>query len=190
VAREVPLGGPVAAHLLALGLVASLLLPSAARAATPDESPGLAAFTATIDALAAHERSNGGWTFDAPAGERPHPFTLVMQMAEGVAAPLDRGADGARVATAAAARPGYDWQGDYGIPALLRRLALGGSQAPPAPLPGDPGACAGVPHPMLTGKGAPSLIAEAGMQLAAIEPPPISPCAGTPRELVAAGGLR
>jgi len=43
---------------------------------------------------------------------------------------------------------------------------------------------------MLTGKGARSLIAEAGMQLAAIEPLPISPCTGTPRELVAAGGLR
>jgi hypothetical protein len=43
---------------------------------------------------------------------------------------------------------------------------------------------------MLTGKGARSLIAEAGMQLAAIEPAPISPCAGTPRELVAAGALR
>jgi hypothetical protein len=43
---------------------------------------------------------------------------------------------------------------------------------------------------MLAGRGARSLIAEAGMQLAAIEPPPISPCAGVPRELVAAGRLR
>jgi hypothetical protein len=88
VAREVPLGGPLAAHVIALGLVASLLLPSAARAATPDESPGLSAFTATIDALAARERSDGGWTFDAPAGERPRPYTLVMQVAEGIGAPL------------------------------------------------------------------------------------------------------
>jgi len=43
---------------------------------------------------------------------------------------------------------------------------------------------------MLAGHGARSLIAEAGMVLATIEPPPISPRAGAPRELVAAGGLR
>ena len=460
-AREVPLRGPVAARGLARWLVASLLLASSARATPPDEPPALAAFTATVDALAARQRPDGGWTFDAPAGQRPHPFTLVMQVAEGVAAPLglarwdllvvrspgtpaagllllaahrltgrpeylaaarrtgdllvavqldsggwcsempvegarlspwfrwvalhttldddvtpgairfllalgertgdaryrraaERGidllvraqldsgawphawrppwlralhasredhpslndgltpvivetllsaattlgrpnlvraarhggdwllavqqsppragwaqqyddadrpagmrrfepaalaswesrhavdaldalaratgedrwcaairaaaswlrgaavapgcwarfyglddgqpmyldADGARVATAAVARPGYDWRGDYGIAALLRRLALDVPNAPPAPLPGDPGACADAPDPMLAGRGARSLIAEAGMQLAAIEPPPISPCAGVPRELVAAGRLR
>src|SRR5262249_46867387 len=59
--------------------------------------------------------------------------------------PMYRAASGARVETPAAARPGYDWRGDYGIPALLRRLALGASESPPAPLPGDPGACAAPP---------------------------------------------
>jgi hypothetical protein len=104
--------------------------------------------------------------------------------------PMYLDASGARVETPAAARPGYDWRGDYGIPALLRRLALGASEVPPAPLPGDPGACTGSSDPMLAGHGARSLIAEAGMELATIEPLPISPCAGAPRELVAAGGLR
>ena len=38
--------------------------------------------------------------------------------------------------------------------------------------------------------GARGLMAEAGMQLAVLEPPAISPCAGTPMEVVAADGLR
>jgi hypothetical protein len=97
---------------------------------------------------------------------------------------------GARVASDAEARPGYDWQGDFGIPALLRRLALGDLEAPASPLAGDPGACPGKPDPLHVGHGARGLIAEAGTQLAALEPPAISPCAGVPIELVASDRLR
>jgi hypothetical protein len=171
VAREVPRGGPVAAHLLALG--ASLLLPSAARGATPDESPGLAAFTATIDALAAHERSNGGWTFDAPAGERPHPFTLVMQMAEGVAAPLGL----AHWDLLVVRSPGTPAAGLLLLAA--HRLTGRAEYLEAARRTGD------LLVAVQLGSG--GWVSE---QLAAIEPAPISPCAGTPRELVAAGALR
>jgi hypothetical protein len=104
-------------------------------------------------------------------------------------APLYLTADGARVTTIAAARPGYDWQGDFGIPALLSRIALVGA-ATPSPLPGDPGACPGALDPLHAGQGARSLIAQAGMQLAAITPQPTSPCAKTPVEVVDTGGLR
>ena len=40
------------------------------------------------------------------------------------------------------------------------------------------------------GHGARGLMAEAGMQLAVLEPPAISPCAGSPMEVVAADRLR
>ena len=151
-----------------------------------------------IDALDALARATGetGWcaairaaaSWLRIAAVSPGCWARFYGLEDGQPIYLD--ADGARVGSAADARAGYDWRGDYGIPALLRRLALDASQAPPAPLPGDPGACAGAPDPMLAGHGARSLIAAAGTQLAAIEPPPISPCAGAPRELVAADGLR
>src|SRR5262249_31379906 len=70
-----------------LGVVASLLPARSARAATPGEAPELAAFTATLDALVAHQRRDGGWTLDAPPGERPHPLTGVMPVAERSAPP-------------------------------------------------------------------------------------------------------
>lgn len=62
--------------------------------------------------------------------------------------------DGAQVADATRARPGYAWTGDFGIPQLFARLGLdaraqrmSAPRAGPAPLPGDPGACPGEgPH--------------------------------------------
>jgi hypothetical protein len=70
-----------AAPLLAAGAVA--------RAAAAESSPDLPGFTATLDALVADERVQGGWTFAPGAdGGRPQPFTLVMQLAERVAGPL------------------------------------------------------------------------------------------------------
>ena len=70
-----------AALLLVAGAVAG-----AAGAESASDLPG---FTATLDALVADERAQGGWTF-APAadGGRPQPFRLVMQIAERVAQPL------------------------------------------------------------------------------------------------------
>jgi hypothetical protein len=67
--------------------------------------------------------------------------------------------NGARV-DEGAARPGYSWTGDFGIPSLLVRLGLdedgrrrGAPVEAPMPLPGDPGACpGGGPHaPVLEG---------------------------------------
>ena len=69
-------------------------------------------------------------------------------------------------------------------------MALRDAPAPDAPLPGDPGACPGAPDPLHEGHGARSLIAQAGMQLAALAPPPISACAAVPLEVVDADGLR
>ena len=137
-----------AALLLAAGAVA--------RAGAAESGQDLPMFTATLDALVADERAQGGWTF-APAadGGRP-PFTLVMQIAERVARPVG-----------------------------LARWDL-----PPVSLAGDPGACPGMVDALHVGHGARGLMAEAGMQLAVLEPPAISPCAGTPMEVVAADGLR
>jgi len=104
--------------------------------------------------------------------------------------PLYLAADGAPVASAADARPGYDWRGDFGIAALLRRMALGDDRPSQAPLPGDPGACPGASDPLHEGHGARGLIAQAGMQLAGLSPPPIATCAAVPLEVVDATGLR
>ena len=65
--------------------------------------------------------------------------------------PLYVDGEGRVVTSVAGARPGYDWTGDFGIPALLSRLGfpLDDDTAPTAeaePLrlvPGDPGTCAG-----------------------------------------------
>lgn len=105
-------------------------------------------------------------------------------------APLYLDAAGVRVPTVAAARAGYDWQGDFGIPALLRRLAIGDPPVSPAPLPGDPGACPGAADPLHAGHGARGLVAQAGMQLAALTPSPGSPCAPALLAVVGASGLR
>jgi hypothetical protein len=43
---------------------------------------------AALDALVAEQQPYGGWVFAAPPGERPRPFTQIMQLAERLAAPL------------------------------------------------------------------------------------------------------
>ena len=108
----------------------------------------------------------------------------------GTNAPLYVGSDGRHVDVPAAARPGYDWTGDLGIPALFARLGLdaeGNALPAAAPArsalaPGDPGVCPGE-H---AGGGdrhrpddARALIARATTLLAALEPAAPSPCVGT-----------
>ncbi len=117
-------------------------------------------------------RAAAGWL--ARAAITPGCWARFYDLADG--RPLYVDAAGARVAAAAAARPGYDWQGDFGIGALLHRLGLAPGAAPPAPLPGDPGACPGMPDPLHAHGSVRSLIARAGMLRARLEPPPVSPC--------------
>jgi hypothetical protein len=163
------------------------------------EPPALATWETrhAVDALDALARATGDERWCPPARAAaswlraaitsPGCWARFLRLDDGV--PLYLTADGVRVATIAAARPGYDWQGDFGIPALLHRIVLVGG-ATPSPLPGDPGACPGDLDPLHAGEGARSLIAQAGMQLAAIAPQPTSPCAAMPLEVVDAVGLR
>jgi hypothetical protein len=119
-------------------------------------------------------------------------------------APLYVDDDGERVASPAEAHQPYDWRGEFGIPALLARLGVeeseglktsdgrargapaGGSYLPAGtrPVAGDPGSC---PHPERKPvdprafdprkiKDPRILAAYAGRLLAALEPPPPSPC--------------
>jgi hypothetical protein len=43
---------------------------------------------ATLDALLAHERAGGGWTFASAPGARPQPCTVPLKIAERLAAPF------------------------------------------------------------------------------------------------------
>lgn len=116
----------------------------------------------------------------------------------GTNAPLYVGSDGRHVDVPAAARPGYDWTGDFGIPALFARLGLDAeanarpaaaltrtvlahhSQVPAALAPGDPGVCPGE-HAgggdRHRADGARAFIGRATTLLAALEPAAPSPCA-------------
>jgi len=93
----------------------------------------------------------------------------------GTNAPLFADAGG-RLVGAEAARPGYDWTGDFGIPSLLWRLGRLEGPPPPARAPGDPGSCPDVPQ-SLREPGDPRLLAaEAAVLLSRLVPPPRSPC--------------
>ncbi|MBI3768772.1 MAG: hypothetical protein HY271_09815 [Deltaproteobacteria bacterium] len=114
----------------------------------------------------------------------------------GTNAPLYVGPDDRPVDTPGAARPGYDWTGDYGIPALFARLGIdaegeghgrevGGLSVPvvlvhhrPLPtdrIPGDAGHCPGA-HPQGYDRYAPddprALVTHAAALLAALHPEP------------------
>lgn len=103
----------------------------------------------------------------------------------GTNTPVYVASDGRPVDSPAAAHVGYDWTGDFGIPALLARL---GRAARPAaagvgaarPVAGDPGVCPGQ-RPQGFYRDAPddprALVARASLLLAALEPPAVSPCA-------------
>jgi hypothetical protein len=84
------------------------------------------------------------------------------------------------VGSPAEAHQPYDWSGDFGIPALLARVTDGGgSDAPLARVPGDPGPCASASAPPFDPKTAGDprhVIAYAARLAAAVEPPPASPC--------------
>jgi hypothetical protein len=94
-------------------------------------------------------------------------------------APIFVDGAGRRVATVAEARPGYDWVGDFGIPAVLARLGMA-----PGPvayrLPGDPGRCADDTSPPPSPDDPRAIIAAAGSALAASGAWPgevrVSPC--------------
>lgn len=154
----------------------------------PFEPPALASWETrhAIDALDALARATGEtrWCAGALAAAawlrgaavRPGCWARFYGLDDGQ--PLFFDAGGRRVTSPAGARPGYDWQGDFGIAALLRRMGMGEGDAPPAPLPGDPGACQGVSNPFDQAPGPRGTIARAGRQLAVVAPPPVSPCAG------------
>jgi len=164
------------------------------------EPPAVASWETrhAVDALDALARATGetGWCRAARAAAAwlraaaiaPGCWARFYGVDDG--APIYLDGNGVRVASPEAARPGYDWHGDFGISALLRRLGLSPTPASPAPLAGDPGACPGMVDALHVGHGARGLMAEAGMQLAVLEPPAISPCAGSPMEVVAADRLR
>lgn len=76
-----------------------------------------------------------------------------------------------------AARPGYDWRGDFGIPFLLWRLRYRDGAVPPARAPGDPGACPGSVGPLHAGGGLRALAADAAVLLARLTGPRPSVCA-------------
>ena len=66
-------------------LAAALAIAVAVDAASADEREEL---VRVLDVLLAHERAGGGWTFAAPPGTRPHPYTVPLKVAEWLAAPF------------------------------------------------------------------------------------------------------
>lgn len=115
------------------------------------EMPALATWETryAVDALLAVARATGDARFCEPARAAAE---WLEQVAIGpgcwaryhdleTGAPVYADARGARVADPWAARPGYSWIGEFGIPALLARLDRAAPPAAGAPLPGDPGTC-------------------------------------------------
>jgi hypothetical protein len=99
----------------------------------------------------------------------------------GANTPLYVSTDGRPVDEPASASPGYDWTGDFGIPALLARLdgsASVASVADARPVAGDARSCAGgaaAPGEPIV-HGTRQMIAEASRIIATLEPAPPSPC--------------
>jgi len=161
-----------------------------------------------IDALLALAASTGDRRYCAPvedavrwlAGSAVHPGCWARFYALGTNAPLYVTSDGRHVDGPRAARSGYDWTGDFGIPALFARLGLDGDgnpyptaalarrvlargrAAPAERAPGDPGTCRN-DHAAHTDFHMPDdarvLIAHAATLLAALEPAAPSPCVAT-----------
>ncbi len=91
-------------------------------------------------------------------------------------APIYVGGDGTIVASAALARRGYDWTGDFGISALVDNAAL------TEPVPGDPGTCPGDPprgHARDAPDDARALVARATILRGAVTPRSHSTCEDT-----------
>ncbi len=107
----------------------------------------------------------------------------------GANAPLYVDERGRAVGSPEEAHRPYDWQGEFGIPACLARLAASGVHVPGTlsahALPrvaGDPGHCRSVDAAATRAPASNDprlLIAHAARLIAVIEPPPPSPCGGT-----------
>jgi hypothetical protein len=157
--------------------------PTSARAFEP---PALATWESrhAVEALETLARATGEpqWCDGARKAARwladvalaPGCWARLLDLTTGQ--PLYLAADGARVPLAAA-RPGYDWTGDFGIQALLVRFGLAGGPELPIPAPGDPLACPGMPDPFRSHGGARAVAADATLAVQALAPIPPSPCA-------------
>jgi hypothetical protein len=157
------------------------------------EPAGLASWETryALDALDALAGATGDRSWCAPVAPAVAwlrrsalaPGCWARLYAVGSNTPLYAGTDGALVDDPSRAYANYSWRGDFGIPALLARVAADPHDVvPPARLVGDPGNCPGdPPH----GGAAPipvdprALIARTAMRLAALAPPERSPCAAT-----------
>jgi hypothetical protein len=146
--------------------------PAPARAFEP---PALATWETrhAVEALLALAEATGDdrWCASAAAAARwldgtrigPACWPRFVDVATGRPVFVDAG--GRRVASSAAARPGYAWMGEFGIPWTLARAGVG-ADAAPYRLPGDPGRCAEDPSPPRPLAGPRVLAAEAGARLA------------------------
>jgi len=117
-------------------------------------------------------REAGRWL--ATAAMRPGCWPRFVTV--GTGQPLFVDATGEAVALEAA-RPGYDWTGDFGIPFLLWRLGLHDGPPPPQRPPGDPGSCPGVSQPLRAAGGPRALAADAAILVARRAGPRRSVCA-------------
>ncbi len=73
---------------MALTATAPVGAASAADDAAGDDGARLAAFRTALDQVVARARPDGGWVFRTVPGERVHPHTYPLKLAERIAAPL------------------------------------------------------------------------------------------------------
>lgn len=141
-----------------------------------------------LDALDALARATGDRVWCAPLAAAVDwlkrsalaPGCWARLYGVGSNTPLYAATDGTLVDTPSLAYANYSWRGDFGIPALLARVASSRDGArPPSRLVGDPGSCPGDP-PHGGAAAIPAdpraLIARTAMRLETLAPPEPSPC--------------
>jgi hypothetical protein len=160
------------------------------------EPPALATWESryAMEALLALAAATGDRRYCAPLAEAaawlvraaiaPGCWARFYDLETGV--PLYVDDAGRHVAAPAAAHQPYDWQGDFGVGALLRRLDAApkagtgrGDAVVVRPIAGDRVRCpeAGAVRPDARASGDPRLVlAQAARLLAALQPPPAHPC--------------